>query len=241
MTTATRILAVTALLFALTLPAEAQEPGQTYTARVVEVTDGDTFKLRRSIGGTVTIRLRGVDAPETSQPYGTAAMKAARELVGGKDVRAEVEEIGRYGRAVASVEVGGGSLGHMLVRDGLGWWHREYAPNATELARLERQARNAERGLWSRASPTAPWEWRDRQSETSGGAGETSTQDRNCSDFSTQPEAQRFFEARQPGDPHGLDGDGDGEACESVPGGGSMSSSPVVPTGKKEDLIFRTH
>ncbi len=41
--------------------------------------------------------------------------------------------------------------------------------------------------------------------------------DYNCSDFSTQAEAQRFFEAEGPGDPHRLDGDNDGIACESLP------------------------
>ncbi|WP_251922972.1 excalibur calcium-binding domain-containing protein [Salinibacter ruber] len=51
------------------------------------------------------------------------------------------------------------------------------------------------------------------------GPGETSAEDRDCSDFDTQPEAQRFFKRHQPGDPHNLDGDGDGEACESLPGG----------------------
>jgi len=191
------------------------EPGQTFTAKVIRVTDGDTYDVRRSIGGEVTIRLHGVDSPETSQPYGRAATRAARQYVGGKSVRIVVEDIGRYGRAVASVEVGGGSLGHMLVRDGLGWWYREYAPNASELQRLQRQAQNAGRGLWSQPNPTPPWAWRDRTS----GPGETSTQDRDCSDFDTQPEAQRFFERHQPGDPHNLDGDGDGQACESLPGG----------------------
>ena len=127
----------------------------------------------------------------------------------------QVEDIGRYGRTVASLEVQGGDLGAMLIEDGLGWWYREYAPNKTEYARLQRQARNAERGLWSQANPTPPWAWRDRTS----GPGETSVEDRDCSDFSTQPEAQRFFERHQPGDPHGLDGDGDGQACESLPGG----------------------
>ena len=63
MTTATRILAVTALLFALTLPAEAQEPGQTYTARVQTVTDGDTYDVRVSEGQTLTVRLWATDAP----------------------------------------------------------------------------------------------------------------------------------------------------------------------------------
>jgi hypothetical protein len=46
-----------------------------------------------------------------------------------------------------------------------------------------------------------------------------SSRDYDCADFATQRDAQRFFE--QEGgprdDPHGLDGDGDGVACESLP------------------------
>ncbi|WP_251922968.1 thermonuclease family protein [Salinibacter ruber] len=136
------------------------EPGQTFTARVLEVTDGDTYDVRRSLGGEVTIRLHGVDAPESAQPYGRAATRAARRYVGGKDVRVAVEEIGRYGRAVARVEVQGGDLGAMLIRDGLAWHYREYAPNETGYRRLQRQARNAKRGLWSQSNPVPPWEWR---------------------------------------------------------------------------------
>jgi hypothetical protein len=107
----------------------------------------------------------------------------------------------------------------MLIRRGLAWHYRQYAPGETEYARMERQARSTGRGLWSQANPTAPWDWRDRTS----GPGETSAEDRDCSDFDTQPEAQRFFERHRSdssgGDPHGLDGNGDGEACESLPGG----------------------
>ena len=41
--------------------------------------------------------------------------------------------------------------------------------------------------------------------------------DVNCSDFETQAQAQRFFEANNPGnDPHGLDSDSDGVACEGL-------------------------
>lgn len=205
------------LLAGLLVPiADAQvEPGQTFTARVIDVTDGDTYDVRRSGGGTVTIRLHGVDAPETSQPYGSAATRAARRYVSGKNVRVEVEEIGSYGRAVARMNVQGGDLGAMLIRDGYGWYYEQYAPGATEYARLQRQARTADRGLWSQPNPTPPWAWRDRTS----GPGETSVEDRDCSDFDTQPEAQRFFERHQPGDPHNLDGNGDGVACESLPGG----------------------
>jgi endonuclease YncB( thermonuclease family) len=188
------------------------EPGQTFTARVTEVTDGDTYDVRRSIGGEVTIRLYGTDAPESAQPFGTVATKAARRYVGGKNVRVSVEEIGRYGRAVARLEVQGGDLGAMLIQDGLAWHYEQYAPNETEYARLERQARNAGRGLWSHTNPVPPWAWRDRTS----GPGEMSVKDCDCSDFSSHRAAQSFFERHQPGDPHGLDGDGDGVVCESL-------------------------
>lgn len=42
--------------------------------------------------------------------------------------------------------------------------------------------------------------------------------DRDCSDFSTQAQAQRFFKKHHPRrDPHRLDADHDGLACEDLP------------------------
>jgi hypothetical protein len=41
--------------------------------------------------------------------------------------------------------------------------------------------------------------------------------DRDCGDFSTHDEAQVFFDSQGPGDPHKLDRDGDGVACETLP------------------------
>ena len=40
--------------------------------------------------------------------------------------------------------------------------------------------------------------------------------DYDCDDFSSQSEAQDFFEEAGSGDPHNLDRDGDGVACESL-------------------------
>lgn len=39
----------------------------------------------------------------------------------------------------------------------------------------------------------------------------------DCADFATQRQAQAFFEMAAPGDPHHLDGDRDGLACERLP------------------------
>jgi hypothetical protein len=41
--------------------------------------------------------------------------------------------------------------------------------------------------------------------------------DYDCGDFSTHAEAQDFFESAGSGDPHRLDRDGDGSACETLP------------------------
>ena len=213
--------------FGLPVQAQQVEPGQTFTGKVVEVTDGDTYDVKRSAGGVVTVRLHGVDSPESDQPHGRAATRAAQRYIGGKTVRIKVEDIGSYGRAVGRVEIQGGDLGALLIRGGHGWYYERYAPGATEYARLQRQARNADRGLWSRPNPVAPWDWRD--GERSGARASSSGEapaglpydpdgpDRDCGDFSSQDVAQRFYEAAGPGDPHRLDGDGDGQACESLP------------------------
>jgi len=61
-------------------------------------------------------------------------------------------------------------------------------------------------------------------------------QDTDCSDYSTQAQAQAVLEADM-SDPNGLDADDDGIACETLPGGGggggggggaedTMSASP---------------
>lgn len=63
--------------------------------------------------------------------------------------------------------------------------------------------------------------------------------DLDCSDFSTQAQAQKHL---TPGDPHGLDADGDGKACDSLPcpcssgsGGGGGSGGSDRPKA----LVFR--
>lgn len=206
----------------LTLPASAQEPGQTITGKVAQVRDGDTIEIMR--GGPLTaVRLHGIDAPESGQPFGRAAERRARKLAGGKVVRVEVVDTDRYGRTVGRVEIGGGDLGEILVREGLAWWYREYAPRDATLESLERQARNAGRGLWSRRNPIPPWDWREgergqaeKRRAPTGLRYDPGGPDRDCSDFRSHAEAQRFFEAAGPGDPHRLDGDGDGRACESL-------------------------
>lgn len=147
-----------ALLFVLQLasPALAEQ----FTGRVVGVSDGDTISVLSS-GKAVKVRLHGVDAPESAQAFGTRAKQTASEMVFGKDVTVRVENIDRYGRTVGEVILSDGrSLNRELVRDGMAWWYRPYARKDTELGRLESQARETRRGLWTDKEPTPPWEFR---------------------------------------------------------------------------------
>lgn len=60
-------------------------------------------------------------------------------------------------------------------------------------------------------------------------------QDLDCPDFATQVEAQAKYD-EDPSDPHRLDADDDGLACESLPsGGGSDDGEAEEQPGATED------
>ena len=132
-----------------------------YPARVIGITDGDTLTVLTAQKTQVKIRLAGIDAPESGQDFGTRAKQAASDLAFGKTVTIIEREKDRYGRTVADVTLPDGrSLNREMVSSGMAWWYRKYAANDQVLARLEAEARQAKRGLWSQADPKPPWEWR---------------------------------------------------------------------------------
>jgi endonuclease YncB( thermonuclease family) len=58
----------------------------------------------------------------------------------------------------------GTNVNHTLVKDGWCWWYRKYAPGDTVLKGLEKEAREARKGLWADPQPVPPWECRKRKS-----------------------------------------------------------------------------
>jgi endonuclease YncB( thermonuclease family) len=133
---------------------------QTYSGKVVAVTDGDTIRVlhdRRE----QRIRVYGVDFPESKQAFGTRARQFTADLVFAKAVRVESLGTDRYGRTIGRVTLPDGrSLQAELVRAGLAWWYRQYAPKDAVLEKLEAEARRAGRGLWVDPNPIPPWEFR---------------------------------------------------------------------------------
>jgi micrococcal nuclease len=132
-----------------------------FTGKVVRVMDGDTLEVLTQDMTPIRVRLSGIDCPEKGQAFGQRAKQAASDLAFGKTVEVRDKGRDRYGRTAGEVILEDGrSLNRELVRAGLAWWYRQYAKKDADLARLEKEAREAKLGLWADADPLPPWNWR---------------------------------------------------------------------------------
>lgn len=131
-----------------------------WTGLVVGVQDGDTLTVLRG-NVRIKVRLDGIDCPEKAQPFGNRAQEKTAGLAFGHKVTVRTHEMDRYGRTLAVIILPDGHvLNNELVRAGLAWWYRKYAPRDRALARLEEAARDSGLGLWSDPDPVPPWLWR---------------------------------------------------------------------------------
>lgn len=153
------------LLLVLSQPAHAAD----WSACVVGVTDGDTITVVKEACSShdlrhkqqERVRLASIDCPEKHQPFGQRAKQFTSDLVHDRFVTIREQGRDRYGRVLGEVILpNGGSLNRELVAGGFAWWYRRYAPDDRDLEKLEGEAREARRGLWSEPTPVPPWEWR---------------------------------------------------------------------------------
>lgn len=136
---------------------------------VSNVFDGDTIVVVLD-GRQVTIRLIGVDTPETGRPdtpvqfYGPEASDFTRSNLLGKQVRLEFEApdrpggaMDKYGRTLAYVFTGDGTNFNLeLVRLGYGRAYTKY-PFQYQRAfeKAEKAARKAGLGMWNKTKRAA--------------------------------------------------------------------------------------
>jgi len=186
------------------------------------VGDGDTLRVNQG-GETLTVRLACTDAPETAQvPWGKlSAAKLKGLLPVGQVVTLRVVDRDRYGRTVAEVLNDGSSVNLQMVQAGHAVVYRQYLDGCSatkeQYLQAEAEAKAQRLGYWNQSNPVISWDFRPgARSGSKSPAGRLPAQgDYNCSDFSTKAAAQAVFDAT-PGDPYGLDRDGDGVPCESL-------------------------
>ncbi len=187
--------------------------------------DGDTVEVRYR-GRELTVRLIGVDTPETVAPGrpvecgGPAASRFTRRRLEGERVGLEfdVERLDPYGRTLAYVWLGDRLFNRMLVAKGYAQV-ATYPPNVEHVRAFltaQRHAREANLGLWGQCAD-APRDLVD--------VGPTGSKrcdpaypgvcipppppDLDCGDI-----AFDHFTVLSP-DPHHFDGDRNGLGCEA--------------------------
>lgn len=137
---------------------EIRKPEETY--EVVRVVDGDTLTLNMG-GKKETIRLIGMDTPETVDPrkqvqcFGKEASAKAKETLTGKKVRIEADpsqgERDKYDRLLRYIFLEDGTFyNKLMIEDG---YAHEYTYNSpykyqSEFKEAETKAREGKKGLW---------------------------------------------------------------------------------------------
>ena len=136
-------------------------PATTLHGRVVHVIDGDGLVV---VAGAryIQVRLAGIAAPELRQPSGQPSRQSLHSICGGKAADVVVTGKDRNGRTLADVRCAGTHANAEQVRRGMAWVFDRYAEPYSELYELQKEARQAARGLWAEAEPVPPWEWRQR-------------------------------------------------------------------------------
>lgn len=130
----------------------------TYT--VTSVVDGDTIKVE----GVGTLRLIGIDTPETVDPrkevecFGIEASNKAKELLEGKQVKLEFDSsqgtTDRYGRVLAYVYIEGDLFFNLeMIKQGYAYEYTYSTPYKYQEVFKEAQynAQQAQLGLWGEA------------------------------------------------------------------------------------------
>lgn len=152
-----------ALLLACATACGAAETGE--VGQVVAVTDGDTIEVALARGERETVRLLGVDTPEMGghrtivEHFGKEASAFTREVALGESVRLERDPGGdardAYGRALRYVFLPDGALlNGEIIAQGYGHAYTRFPfSKIDEFRKLEREAREAGRGLWADARP----------------------------------------------------------------------------------------
>ncbi|EIN0583660.1 thermonuclease family protein [Salmonella enterica subsp. enterica serovar Newport] len=148
-----RLLGALALLFPALCLAD-------FSGRIVRVIDGDTVQVL-SDSKMMKVRLSGIDAPESGQPFGQRSKQNLLNLAAQKQVNVIADTTDRYGRWLGTLMIDGLNINAEQIKAGMAWAYRYHGhASDKEMMELEDTARRHKIGLWSSSSPIEPWKWR---------------------------------------------------------------------------------
>ena len=197
-------------------PTESASPTPTskpkpQTFLVGSVVDGDTIEL----GNGESVRIVGIDTPERGDCGYDRATTNMERMVLGKQVRLGMsdEDRDKYGRLLRYVNVGKLDVGLAQIERGLAIARYDsrdgygFHPRENRYVAADKASKNFNCALKPKSQPVAP-QLASNCAEGYNPCIPPYPPDVNCSDVNGPIYVTGS-------DPHGLDGDGDGVACES--------------------------
>ena len=132
----------------------------------------------------------------------------------GSEVSLKVQTTDRYGRTVAELLNRRGNVNQLMVEAGQAFAYRRYLRQCyvQQYLQLEDKAKQQGLGVWSFGSSgiTRPWDYRKGRKSSTSNSGNSHKY--HCKEIGSWSRAQQLLAQGH----RYLDGDGDGEACESL-------------------------
>ena len=139
---------------------------QTASINVLEVFNGDTLSvaIQRE---TLSVRLYGIDAPESGQHGNVAATRFLKRLIRDQVLRLQRQRTDQSERFMVIIIREGkeSSVNAAMVANGYAWVNPQQCIEdvCVEWQQLESQARALKLGIWSGYDLVPPWEFDARQ------------------------------------------------------------------------------
>lgn len=138
------------------------------TAKVLRVIDGDTIEVQLN-NKKETVRLIGIDAPETVDPrktvecFGKEASDKTKEILNGKTVRLETDttqgETDKYGRLLRYIFLDRINFNELMISEGFAHEYT-YQNNPykymEEFKEVQKKAQEENKGLWNETTCKIP-------------------------------------------------------------------------------------
>jgi len=133
--------------------------------KIVAYSSGSAFAILDPNEKLRRIKLTGIDAPGTRQPFGRQSLQLASEWLGQAALEIRVDKTAADQRIHGRVMRDGRDVGLQLLEAGLAWCDPDDSASLPDQIRETYaqacvQAKSQRRGLWRDPNPVPPWEHR---------------------------------------------------------------------------------
>lgn len=134
---------------------------------VMDVTSGDKLTIRDNDNVIHRVRLIGIDAPESTQPYGKESRNFLVSLILGKELTVLTSENNQTKILIGKVFLNKKDINLQQISQGMAWLSNNIEKELSlmdqkEYSNAARKAKKNQIGLWRDKCPVEPWIFRQK-------------------------------------------------------------------------------